>query len=77
MKWMKGTKDFIFELGDASIELTRGNAVLLRLYMAVVSKAVIENVDENLVMMSGINILKKYCLATILTLIIKCNLQEK
>lgn len=42
MKWMTGTPDYKFELGKREIELTKGNSDLLGLYMAAITKVVLE-----------------------------------
>ncbi|WP_166963856.1 hypothetical protein [Yeosuana marina] len=46
MKWMMGTPDYTFDIGKKAIELTKGNSDLLGLYMAAMSKVVIENNGE-------------------------------
>jgi hypothetical protein len=43
MKWMEGTPDYTFDLGEKAMKLTNGETDLLSLYMAAMSKAVIEN----------------------------------
>lgn len=48
MKWMTGTPDYTFEIGGKSMELTKGNSDLFGLYMAAMSKIVIENKGEKL-----------------------------
>ena len=48
MKWMMGTPDYTFEIGGKAMELTKGNDDLLGLYMAAMSKVVIENTDGKL-----------------------------
>lgn len=48
MKWMTGTPDYTFELGEKSMELTKGNDDLLGLYMAAMSKVVIDNKGDKL-----------------------------
>lgn len=48
MKWMMGTPDYSFEIGEKSMELTKGNDDLLGLYMAAMSKVVLENNDDKL-----------------------------
>lgn len=48
IKWMTGTTDHTFELDEKSMELTKGNDDLLGLYMAAMSKVVIENNQEKL-----------------------------
>ncbi len=42
MKWMTGTPDYTFEIGEKELELTKGNEALLMLYLASASKIVIE-----------------------------------
>lgn len=48
MKWMMGTPDYTFDIGEKSMDLTKGNSDLLGLYMAAMSKVVLENTDEKL-----------------------------
>ena len=48
MKWMMGTPDYTFDIGEKSMELTKGSSDLLGLYMAAMSKVVIENVGDKL-----------------------------
>jgi hypothetical protein len=48
MKWMMGSPDYTFEIGEKSMELTKGNDDLLGLYMPAMSKVVIENKGEKL-----------------------------
>lgn len=43
MKWMEATPDYTFDLGEKAMKLTNGETDLLSLYMAAMSKAVIEN----------------------------------
>lgn len=48
MKWMEGTPDYSFEISEKAMELTKGNSDLLGLYLAAMSKVVLENKDEEL-----------------------------
>lgn len=48
MKWMTGTPDYTFDIGSEAVELTKGNSDLLGLYMAAMSKVVIENEEGEL-----------------------------
>ena len=48
INWMTGTPDYTFEIGKQAVELTKGNSDLLGLYIAAMSKVVIENEDEEL-----------------------------
>jgi hypothetical protein len=48
MKWMEGTPDYTFEIGEKSMELTKGNSDLLGLYLAAMTKVVLENTDKDL-----------------------------
>lgn len=43
MKWMEGTPDYTFDIGEKAMKLTTGDTDLLGLYVAAMSKAVIEN----------------------------------
>lgn len=46
MKWMSGTADYTFDLGQKAMELTNGNSDLVGLYMAAMSKVVLENNNQ-------------------------------
>jgi len=48
MKWMSGTPDYSFDIGEKAMELTKGRSDLLGLYMAAMSKIVIENNGDKL-----------------------------
>jgi hypothetical protein len=48
IKWMEGTPDYTFEIGQKAMELTKGNSDLLGLYFAAMSKVVIENKEGEL-----------------------------
>jgi hypothetical protein len=48
MKWMEGTPEYTFDLGENAIKLTNGESDLLRLYMAAMSKVVLENTTGKL-----------------------------
>ncbi len=48
MKWMTGTPDYTFQIGNEAMSLTKGNTDLLGLYMAAMSKVVLENEGEKL-----------------------------
>jgi hypothetical protein len=48
LKWMMGTPDYTFDVGEKAMELTKGNSDLFGLYMAAMSKVVIENKGEEL-----------------------------
>lgn len=48
MKWMEGTPDYTFDLGENAIKLTNGETDLLGLYMAAMSKVVLENTTGKL-----------------------------
>lgn len=65
IKWMTGTPDYTFDIGEDAMELTKGNSDLLGLYMAAMSKVVIENEGENLIDNEIYNqaetLLVKYC----------------
>jgi hypothetical protein len=65
MKWMEGTPDYTFEIGEKAMELTNGNNDLLGLYMAAMSKVVIENTTGKLssdeIYNRAEKIMVKYC----------------
>lgn len=48
LRWMTGTPDYLFDLGDKAMKLTKGNSDLLGLYMAAMTKTVLDNTDEKL-----------------------------
>lgn len=48
MKWMEATPDYTFDIGEKAMKLTNGETDLLSLYMAAMSKAVIENTGGKL-----------------------------
>ena len=48
LKWMEGTPDYTFEIGEKAMDLTKGNSDLLGLYLAAMSKVVIENKESPL-----------------------------
>lgn len=43
MKWMEGTPDYTFEIGEKAMNLTKGNTDLFGLYLAAITKVVLEN----------------------------------
>ena len=48
IKWMSGTPDYTFEIGNKAMELTKGNSDLLGLYMVAMTKVVLDNKSEKL-----------------------------
>lgn len=48
MKWMAGTPDHTFDLDKKAMKLTKGSSNLLSLYMAAMTKVVLENKGEPL-----------------------------
>lgn len=48
IKWMEGTPDFTFEIGEEAMELTKGRDDLFGLYLAAMTKVVLENKDGKL-----------------------------
>ena len=48
IKWMSGTPDYSFEIGSEATDLTRGNDDLFALYMAAMSKVVLESPDDEI-----------------------------
>lgn len=65
MNWMSGTPDYTFEIGEKAMDLTDENSDLLGLYIAAMSKAVLENTTEKLsndeIYDRAEKILVKYC----------------
>lgn len=45
IKWMTGTPDYTFDIGEQVMELTKGNEDLLGMYLAGASKVVLEHKD--------------------------------
>lgn len=46
MKWMEGTPDYTFDIGKDAIKLTQGNSDILGLYLAALTKIVLDNPNE-------------------------------
>jgi hypothetical protein len=46
LKWMEGTPDYTFEIGEKAMSLTKGNNDLLGLYFAAMSKVVLDEKSE-------------------------------
>lgn len=42
-KWMEGTSDYTFSIGEQAMELTKGKADLLTMYFVSMTKAVLDN----------------------------------
>ena len=65
LKWMEGTPEYTFEIGEKAMELTKGNSDLLGLYFAAMSKVVIESKDKALnneeIYNRAENLLVDYC----------------
>ena len=65
LKWMTGTPDYTFDLDNRVMELTKGNDDLLALYMAAMTKVVLENSGPDLtaeqIYKSSENLLVAYC----------------
>ena len=68
IKWMSGTPDYTFDLGEKAMKLTDGNSDLLGLYMAAMSKVVLENTAQKLssdeIYTQSEKIMVKYCSIT-------------
>lgn len=64
-KWMEGTPDYTFDIGANAMKLTDGNSDLLGLYMAAMSKVVLENTNQKLssdeIYSQSEKIVVKYC----------------
>lgn len=65
IKWMSGTPDYTFDLGENAMKLTDGNSDLLGLYMAAMSKVVLDNNTQKLssdeIYSQSEKIVVKYC----------------
>lgn len=65
MKWMEGTPDYTFDIGENAMKLTDGNSDLLGLYLAAMSKVVLENSTQKLnsdeIYTQSEKIMVKYC----------------
>ncbi len=65
---MSGTPDYTFDLGEKAMKLTDGNSDLLGLYIAAMSKAVLENTAQKLssdeIYTQSGKIMVKYCSIT-------------
>lgn len=68
MNWMNGTPDYMFEIGDDAMDLTKGKQELFGLYMAAMTKVVLDDPDKefsNNEMHNGAQeILVNYCADT-------------
>lgn len=64
-KWMSGTPDYTFDIGDNAMKLTDGSSDLLGLYMAAMSKVVLEKSTQKLssdeIYNQSEKIVVKYC----------------
>lgn len=47
MRWMEGTPDYMFNLDESITDVTRSDSYLLGVYLASMSKFVIENKDKS------------------------------
>ena len=48
INWMQGTPDYTFEISKEATDLTKGNSDLLGLFMAAMTKVVLDNSGESL-----------------------------
>lgn len=46
MNWMQGTPEYTFDIGEDAMKLTKGNSDFLGLYLAALSKTVLESPDQ-------------------------------
>lgn len=46
INWMQGTPDYTFEISSEATDLAKGNSDLLSLYMAAMTKVVLDNPDR-------------------------------
>ena len=65
IKWMSGTPDYTFSLDKGATKIIKGNDDMLGLYMACMTKYVLENQssakDEKLVKLNSVKLLLDYC----------------
>jgi hypothetical protein len=65
LKWMQGTPDYGFELGEDVARLVKGNDALLGVYMAAMTKYTLEHPedakDHDMVKKNAIDSLLAYC----------------
>ena len=63
LKWMMGTPDYTFDIGAKASELTKGSDDLFGLYMAAMTKTVLENekLDSDEIYNRSEKILVDYC----------------
>lgn len=64
IKWMEGTPDYTFNIGNESIELTKGNQELFGLYLAGITKTGLENKEsltDKQVYLKTKDLLVEYC----------------
>lgn len=65
IRWMSGTPDYNFNLDQSISSIIKGNDELLALYMAAMTKYVLENPalakDEKLVKINSVKLLLAYC----------------
>ncbi len=48
LKWMEGTPDYMFTIGDDAMKLTKGKPQLMTIYFSAMVKTVLENPASNL-----------------------------
>lgn len=65
LKWMGGTPDYTFSIGEETVELTKGDENLLPIYLAALTKTVLENptktFTENEMFQNAKELLVNYC----------------
>jgi hypothetical protein len=65
MRWMEGTPDYMFSIDAPIVRISKSNTALLGIYMACMSKFVIENKDkskdQNEIMYNSFITFIKYC----------------
>ena len=65
IKWMTGTPDYSFAIDETATKISKGNADLLGIYMACMTKYCLENKssskDARLVELSSMKMLLTYC----------------
>lgn len=65
IKWMSGTPDYMFSIDDVATKIMKGDDDMLGLYMAAMTKFVLENneaaTDQQKIKLNAVTMLLDYC----------------